>query len=139
MALAYLFALKGNTMKKCIRFMAAAAVLLTSVSVLAHGPLSAPKFGGIVTEVNDIEYEFVAKPDSIAIYVENHHKKVDTKGATAKVTMLTGVEKSEVELAPAGENKLEAKGAFKVAAGTKAVIIVIMPSKPVATIRVVVK
>ena len=34
------------------------------------------------------------KPDSIAIYVEDHGKKVDAKGATAKVSLLNGVDKS---------------------------------------------
>lgn len=40
----------------------------------------------------------------MAIYIEDHGKKIDTKGATAKVSFLNGAEKSEATLDPAGEN-----------------------------------
>ena len=49
--------------------------------------------------------------------------------ATAKVTLLTGAEKQEVELKPAG-GKLEATGSFKVGPGTKAVAVVTVAGKP---------
>ena len=55
----------------------------------------------------------------------------------AKVTLLTGTEKQEVELKPAGD-KLEATGSFKVRAGTKAVAVVTVAGKP-ATARFTLK
>lgn len=122
-------------MKHSIKYLAMMASLAISLSALAHGEQPKAKFGGIVAEVKDVEYEFVAKPDSIAIYVEDHGKKVDTKGASAKVTLLSGGEKREVQLIPAGENKLEAKGTFKVPPGTKAVSVVTIAGKPAATAR----
>lgn len=45
-----------------------------------------PMHGGAVTEVSDINYELVATPDSIALYILDLGKVVDIKGATATVT-----------------------------------------------------
>ena len=71
--------------------------------------------------VKDVQYELVTKPDSVAIFIDDHGRKVDTKGASAKLTLLTGGDKTEVALAPAGDNGFEARGAFKLPPGTKAV------------------
>jgi len=103
----------------------------------ASGDHHQPKYGGVVQEVNEVQYELVARPDSIAIFVEDHGKKVDTTGATAKLTMLNGKEKSEATLTPVGGNKLEAKGAFAVKAGTKAVAVVKLAGKSATTVRFV--
>jgi hypothetical protein len=111
------------------------ALLIFSSAVLAGGDFK-PKHGGVVQEVSEIQYEVVAKVDSVAIYVEDHGKKVDTKGASAKVSFLNGVEKSEAMLAPAGENKLEAKGAFNVKSGTKITAVVTIAGRPAKTVRV---
>ena len=98
-----------------------------------------PKYGGVVTEQSEVQYELVAKSESIAIFVEDHGKKVDTKGATAKVLLLNGSEKTEVVLSPAGENKLEAKGSFKIDKGTKAVAVVTLAGKPAKSVRFALK
>jgi hypothetical protein len=103
-----------------------------------HGHEHTSLHGGIVTEVKDMDYEFVAKPDVLQLHLRDHGKAVDVSKASAKATLLAGTEKQEVELKPAGE-KLEAKGSFKVAAGTKAVVLVHLPGKPAATVRFVVK
>ena len=87
-----------------------------------------PKHGGIVVEVKDVDYEVVAKADVIQIYARDHGKAVKIEGGKAKVTLLNGSEKSEVELMPAGD-KLEAKGSFKVAKGTKGVAMVTLGGK----------
>ena len=57
---------------------------------------------------------------------------------SAKLTLLTGTEKQEVELKPAGD-KLEATGSFKVGPCTKAVAVVIMSGKPAGTVRFTIK
>jgi hypothetical protein len=103
-----------------------------------HGHEHKSLHGGIVTEVKDMDYEFVAKPDVLQLHLRDHGKAVDVSKASAKATLLAGTEKQEVELKPAGD-KLEAKGSFKVAAGTKAVVLVNLPGKPAATARFVVK
>jgi len=101
----------------------------------SHGDKHESKYGGVVTEVKEIQYELVAKADSLAIYVEDHGKKVSTKDGSAKVTLLNGTEKTEVMLAPAGDNKLEARGTYKVGKGTKAIAVVTMPGKPAQSVR----
>lgn len=126
-------------MKNSMRLSAALALLLAAAMAFAHGPVSAPKFGGVVASANDVEYELVARADTLTIYVEDHHKPVDTKGAVAKVTMLADGKKSETELAPAGQNTLQAKGAFAIGAGTKVVVAVTLPGRPAASVRMVLK
>ena len=103
-----------------------------------HGHEYKPLHGDIVTEVKDMDYELVAKHDVLQLHLRDHGKAVDVSKASAKVTLLAGSEKQEVELKPAGE-KLEAKGVFKVTAGTKAVALVSLPGKSPATARFVLK
>ena len=88
-----------------------------------------PLHGGVVVEVKDMDYELVAKPTVIPLHLRDHGKAADLSKATAKLTLLTGTEKQEVELKPAGD-KLEATGSFKVGPGTKAVAIVTVAGKP---------
>jgi hypothetical protein len=79
-----------------------------------------PMQGGVLATVKDVDYELVAKPDVLQLFVRDHGKTVDVSKATAKVTLLSGADKQEVELKPTGD-KLEAKGSFKVSPGTKVV------------------
>ena len=96
-----------------------------------------PIYGGLVTEIKDVDYELVAKSDVLQLYVRDHGKPVDVSKATAKITLLAGADKQEVELKPTGD-KLEAKGSFKVTPGTKVVAQVNLASKA-ATARFVLK
>ena len=96
-----------------------------------------PLHGGVVVEGKAMDYELVAKPSAIQLYLRGHGKSPDLSKATAKITLLTGTEKQEVELKPAGD-KLEATGIFKVGPGTKAVAVVNVAGKP-ATARFTLK
>jgi hypothetical protein len=87
-----------------------------------------PMQGGVLSTVKDVDYELVAKSDVLQLYVRDHGKPVDVSKTTAKVTLLSGSEKQEVELKPTGD-KLEAKGSFKISAGTKVVAQVISAGK----------
>ncbi len=109
--------------------------LIVTAAAFASGDFK-PKYGGVVQEVSEIQYEVVAAPNGIAIYVEDHGKNVDTKGASAKVSLLNGIDKSEVTLTPAGANKLDAKGSFNVKSGTKVTAVVTLAGKTARTIRV---
>ena len=93
-----------------------------------HAHEHKPLHGGVVVEVKDVDYELVAKPTVIQLHLRDHGKATDVSKATAKVTLLTGTEKQEIELKPAGD-KLEAIGAFKVEPGTKAVAVVVVAGK----------
>jgi hypothetical protein len=132
---------KGNTMKT---HAAVAAITLTLASAAfaaggkhdhAHG--HQPMHGGVVVEVKDVDYELVARPDTIQLYVRDHGNPADVSQARAKVTLLTGTDKQEVELQPAGD-RLQATGSFKVGPGTKAVAVVTVHGKA-ATARFTMK
>lgn len=98
-----------------------------------------PKHGGIVQEVRDISYELVATPEVISMFVDDHGKKIASAGALARLTLLNGTEKTEVMLAPAGENKLEARGSFKVQKGTRVIALITLAGKPAVTARYQIK
>ena len=93
-----------------------------------------PRFGGVVVQSKVGDLEIVAKPESIHIHISDHGKAVKLDGAKAKVTLLNGAEKSEADLVLVGD-KLEAKGAYKVAKGTKGVAIVTLAGKSPVTAR----
>ncbi len=94
-----------------------------------HAHEHKPMHGGVVVEVKDVDYELVAKATTLQLYLRDHGKSADISRASAKVTLLTGTEKQEAELKPAGD-KLEATGSFKVGPGTKAVAVVTVNGKP---------
>lgn len=96
-----------------------------------------PMHGGVLTTVKDIDYELVASPTTLRLYVRNHGKAVDVSKASAKLTVLTGAEKQEVDLKPNGD-RLEAAGAFKLSAGTKVAAVISSGGKQ-STARFVLK
>jgi len=124
---------------KFVQLMAALALAATGTAFAAedHGHETKPLHGGVLVVVKDVEFELVAKPDSLQLHLRDHGKPIDVSKASAKLTLLAGTEKQEVELKPAGE-KLEAKGSFKVAANTKVVAIVSLAGKS-STARFVLK
>ena len=107
-----------------------ASLLAPTLPAHAHGEAHshAPQHGGVVVEVKDMDLELVAKPDVLQLYLRDHGKPADVSKASAKVTLLNGTEKQEATLAPAGD-RLEAKGSFRAAAGTKALAQVMVGGK----------
>ena len=124
---------------KLAQFIAAFALAASAGAFAADGHSHDPKpqHGGVVVEVKDIEYELVAKPDSLQLHLRDHGKVVDVSKGSAKLTLLVGADKQEVELKPTGD-KLEAKGSFKLGANAKAVAIVALAGKS-STARFVLK
>ena len=124
---------------KLVQLIAALALVTTATAFAAedHGHEIKPLHGGVVVVVKDIEYELVARPDSLQLHLRDHGKPVDLSKATAKLTLLAGTDKQEVELKPAND-KLEAKGSFKLAANTKVVALVLLAGKS-STARFVLK
>lgn len=132
-----------NHARRTPRLIAALALALSANGFAAdshnHAHEHKPLHGGIVVEASDIDFELVAKADVVTVYVRDHGKPAATQGATGKVTLLTGAEKSEAALAPAGDNKLEAKGSFKVGSGTKVVATVTLAGKLAVNVRFAIK
>lgn len=127
-----------EAMKKHLALVAMAVTLATSPSVWAHGEKA--KHGGIVQESsNGVSLELVARDGKATIYVEDHGKPVSTVGASGKLTVLNGTEKSEVPLEPAGENTLVSKGDAKLSGGAKAIAAIKLADKKVMNVRFAVK
>ena len=126
---------------KPIHFLAAVIFSLSGNAFAAggheHGHEHKPLHGGVVSEVKDMDYELVATPETIQLHVRDHGKSVDVSKSNAKLTILVGTYKQEVELKPAGA-QLEATGSFKLA-NSKIVALVSVPGKAPATVRFVLK
>jgi hypothetical protein len=114
----------------------ATLALVASGAAFAGGDHT-PIHGGIFASGKAVDLELVAKPDVLQLYLRDHGKPLDPSKAKAKLTLLVGADKQEVELQPAGD-KLEAKGSFKVPAGTKVVAVVALAGKS-STARFVLK
>jgi len=122
-------------MKKLLPLAFAAFVALGSTGpALAHEDHGKPQFGGVVAEAGHYQAELVARNDSLTIHVTEHGTPVPTAGGSAKVTLLAGGKKTEVALAPAGDNRFEAKGTFELK-GAKAVAALKVPGNPPKTLR----
>jgi hypothetical protein len=125
-------------MKKHLLVLSLAAALLPSVGAFAAEDKHVATHGGVFVEGKEADYELVAKPTVIQLYVGDHGKPRNISKASAKLTLLSGSEKQEVELKPAGD-KLEVTGTFKVGPGTKAVAVVTDGGKTLGTARFTLK
>ena len=117
------------------------SALAFSTAALAsgdHGDEAKPRHGGVVSVVRDMSYEFVASKQALSLHVSDHGKTPDLASATAKLTLLTGADKQEVELRSDG-SALRASGSFSVQAGTKAVAQISLKGKPVQSVRFTLK
>ncbi|HCY63671.1 MAG TPA: hypothetical protein DHV59_12760 [Oxalobacteraceae bacterium] len=124
-------------MKKWLALVAMAVTVAVAGNALAHGAKS--KHGGIVQSASDLGFELVNKDGKATLYVEDHGKPVSTAGATGKLTVLNGAEKTEVALEPAGENTLVTKDEAKLVKGTKAIAAVTLADKKTVNVRFSVK
>ncbi|HQT00640.1 MAG: hypothetical protein B7Y26_00945 [Hydrogenophilales bacterium 16-64-46] len=114
----------------------AAASLTASLTVApalaGAGHDHGPKYGGVVREVRNIAYELVARPDTLTLYLSDHGKPVSTRGATAEAVIYAGGDKTPVRLEPAGENRVVARGSFRVGVGVRVIVTTTLPGKPPA-------
>ncbi|HPU53857.1 MAG TPA: hypothetical protein PK359_20025 [Burkholderiaceae bacterium] len=119
--------LKGRTMKKNLfaPLLIATALALPAFAAEDH----TPKHGGVVVETKAGDLELVAKPELIVIHVSDHGKPMKLSSASGKVTVFNGNDKTEAPLALIGD-KLEAKGSFKLGAGTKVLADLTVNGKP---------
>lgn len=132
--------MKTQSILACVTlgFALSATSLAFAAGEQNHAREHKPMHGGVVVEVKDVDYELVAKPTVLQLHLRDHGKPSDVSKASAKLTLLSGTEKQEVELKPVGD-KLEASGAFQVGPGTKVVAVINVPGKPAATARFALK
>jgi hypothetical protein len=101
----------------------------------AHAEHGQPAYGGVVAEGGQLQGELVVKPAALTLYLTNHGSPVATQGASARLTVLTGTQRSELTLSPAGANRLSLAGAPSLAPGTKAVALVRLADGRSVTLR----
>ena len=123
-------------MNKLLTGMVLGLLAVSFNAAYAHGEAKA-KHGGVVAKASDLGFELVGTPTGAVIYIDDHGKPMAPAGMAGKLTVLKGSEKSEAELAVAGD-KLEAKG-VKLAAGAKVVAALTTPTRKVITVRFTVK
>jgi hypothetical protein len=69
--------------------------------------------GGQMRDIGAMHVEVIAKPGELVVYLfDAKDAKIPTAGATGKATILVKGRKTEVVLAPDGENRLSGKGDF---------------------------
>lgn len=112
----------------------ACAALIATAPAIAHEEHGKPQHGGIIAEAALYQAELVARPDRLTLYITQHGKPLPTAGGSAKLTLLAGSNKTEVTLPPAGDNRFEAAGDFKLD-GAKAIATLNVPGKPAKTLR----
>jgi hypothetical protein len=122
-------------MKKISTFLLLAAAL-TAGTAWAHGD-GVARHGGIVQMAGELKLELVAKGDAAELYLDDHGEAVPTAKLTGKLTVLSGGNKSEAKLEPAGD-KLVAKG-VKLVKGDKVIAIVTTEDKQNNSARFVIK
>jgi len=121
-------------MKKLMICVAASVLVFAAQAAEDHKP----KHGGVVVETKAGDMELVAKPELIVIHVSDHGKPMKLTSGSGKVTVFNGADKTEATLALVGE-KLEAKGSFKIAAGTKVLAEVSVNGKAAVAARFTLK
>lgn len=124
-------------MKKFLMLLIVSAATLACGAAIAHGGAT-PQYGGIVKMVDDMSFELVVRADSAELYLGDHGEKVPTANMTGKLTVLSGTNKSEAKLEPAGGHKLEAKG-VKIAKGDKVIALMTSADKKTTSVRFVIK
>lgn len=95
-----------------------------------RGPIE----GGVVVETDEADYELVARPDSLRLYVRGHGTRIDLLLLDARIALVTGKSKQVMVLRPTLD-RLEARGSFPIGPGTKAVATVSGPSQPATKVR----
>lgn len=125
-----------NAKKQLTVLAALFALNLPLAEVYAHASHGQPQFGGVVAEAGEAQFEVVGKDGQIIVHVTNHGAPVETAGASGKLTVLAGAAKSEVDLKPAGTNRLQ--GAGNLPSGAKLLLQVQLAGKKPLQARAVV-
>lgn len=110
------------------------AFSVDSASAAGKHEESKPRHGGVVTEVNEVDYELVMRHGNVVIHVSDHGKPVRTKGWSGTIATVGG-EKASAELVPAGDNQLQAKGTLPIKPGSRLLATIQPPGKKPLQVR----
>jgi hypothetical protein len=122
------------------RWLLSSSLLLAAHATYAHEDApQAPQHGGLVSEAaSGHNAELSTAGGMLMVYLRDHAgAPLDSAGAQAELTLLSGSAKQVLPLAPAGGNSLMAQGATQAAAGSKAVLKLTLAGKPAELFRFV--
>jgi hypothetical protein len=122
-------------MKKSLLVLLSSTCLLAPAAFAGEGHDHSPKHGGITQEVGTVNYELVARADTLSLYLSAHGAPYAATGAKAEAVIHSGNVKTPVTLTPAGDNTLTAKGSFKTGLGVRVTVSVTLPNQPAATVN----
>lgn len=127
-------------MKKLTRFSLTLALLAgLGTSAFAHDDATldtmASPNGGQMRMAGAYHFELVVAKDSptakenpVVVYLSDHAgQKQAAAGAKGKLTLLSGKQKTEITLTPAGDNKLTGKGIYASLPAMKAIVAITFP------------
>jgi len=106
---------------------------------LAHEDHGKPRWGGVVADAGEFQAELVIKAGQAKIYLTHHADMLPSQGASGKLTLLVGGRKEELVLKPVSDSALGAATTLKSGKGVKAVAVLQLPGRPVATLRYTLK
>ena len=133
--------MNAMTLKKTFSSLLLSSSLLLAASVAyAHEDApQAPQHGGLVTEAaSGHTAELSLAGGMLMVYLRDHEgAPLDSTGAQAEVTLLSGSTKQVLALAPSGANSWMAQGAYQAVAGSKAVLKLTLPGKSAELFRFV--
>ncbi len=120
-------------MKHFLHAMLLGLSMAVAQPLLAHG--EQPHHGGVVSEVKDLSFELVSEKGKAAIYILDHGSPVPTENVSGKLTVLNGTEKSELDLQPAGNNKLMSHSDVALGKGVKVIASLTLADKRNVKVR----
>ena len=86
--------------------------------------------GGQMRMAGPFHLELVVARDELVVYVGDHaDAEIPTAGASGRATVVTGKDKVEVPLAPAGGNTLKGRGPFELQKKTQVTVRVSVPGR----------
>jgi hypothetical protein len=107
--------------RRLLRAAALVCAALAGTAALAHDDHGKPQHGGIVAEAGTFQGELVAGPKGPTLYVTDHGQPVPTAGASGKLVVLAGGQRSDLALSPAGDNRLAPAQPLPLPKGARAV------------------
>jgi hypothetical protein len=113
--------LPSHRARLLLRAAVLACAALAGTAALAHDDHGKPQHGGIVAEAGTFQGELVAGPKGPTLYVTDHGQPVPTAGASGKLVVLAGGQRSDLALSPAGDNRLAPAQPLSLPKGARAV------------------
>lgn len=98
--------LSSRRTRRLLRAAVLACATLAGTAALAHDEHGKPRHGGLMAEAGSFQGELVAGPQGPTLYLTDHGRPVTTAGASGKLVVLAGGQRSDLALSPAGENRL---------------------------------